>query len=471
MHQSFTFNSAIKKGGKIAVLLILALSAPSRIFAETTAFKDTNGHWAGSYITWAVDQKLAKGYGDVFFKPNNLVNEAEFLAMLLRTYSLVNETSASGAIWSSPYYDYADSHGWPLSTVQQAKEFRRGQAALLLASAATGQAFTENGAIQWLLDEKISNGRTSATVAGFIPNGKLTRAEALTFFYNLKQHSNELSDKKIIKTVDSLGGIALNDSLEKLQKTLGKPERIDLSEYSFSWHVYHNPDYSHYMMFGVQNARVVALFSNASEDWTSTSGIKIGQTIENIKKLTKSATNAVLKDDYYAFTSGSERMTLFYDRQDANKVSGILRINQSIANPVKSIYSSKLAAALEQQLFDLANAERAVRDIPLLEWDKLAASSARSHSENMKKYDFFDHINPSGSSPFDRMKAKGIKYHQAAENIAAGYQGSIHAHYGWVNSKSGHRETLLDSKLTKLGTGVAVGGSYQVYYTQNFYTP
>ncbi|MDQ8733383.1 CAP-associated domain-containing protein [Paenibacillus sp. LHD-38] len=470
MHQLNKSVSAIKKGGITAVLLLLAFSAPTRTFGEATAFKDTNGHWAGSYISWAVDQKLALGYGDGSFKPNNLINEAEFLAMLLRTYNLAVESPSTGSVWSKPYYDYANNHGWPLSPSPQNKELRRGEAALLLASAANGKAFTEQSAIQWLLDEKISNGRTSATVTGFSPDGKLTRAEALTFFYNLKQHSKTLSDAKIIKTNHSLGGISLNETLEKLQNTLGKPSRIDPSEYGFSWHVYRS-SYSHYMMFGVQNSRVVALFSNAGDDWVSPSGVKIGQTIESAKKLVKNAVSPEHKDDYYAYTIGGEQITLFYDSQDANKIAGIMRMNQSVSKPVKSAYASKLESAFEQQLFDLANAERAIRGIPLLQWDKLAAASAHSHSSDMNNRDFFDHTNPDGSSPFDRMKAKGVIYHSAAENIAAGYSNSIFAHYGWLNSKSGHRETMLDSKLKRLGTGISVGGSYQTYYTQNFYTP
>jgi uncharacterized protein YkwD len=89
----------------------------------------------------------------------------------------------------------------------------------------------------------------------------------------------------------------------------------------------------------------------------------------------------------------------------------------------------------------------------------------------MRSRDFFDHTNPDGLSPFDRMKTAGVQYHSAAENIAAGYPDSIFAHYGWINSKKGHRETLLDSSLKRLGTGVSVGGDYHVYYTQNFYTP
>ncbi|OBZ16859.1 hypothetical protein A7975_02850 [Bacillus sp. FJAT-26390] len=461
---------SIKKGGMFAALLLLTLTAPSYAAAESLNFKDTKDHWAGTYITWAIEQKLTQGYGDGSFKPNNLVNEAEFLAMMLRAYGLATESPASGSAWFQPYYDYAEHLGWPVSSAQQNSEFRRGEAALLLASAASGEAFTEQSAVQWLLNEKISNGRTSATVSGFATDGKLTRAEALTFFYNLKKHSSSLSKAQIPKATNALGGVALNDTIQKLQKALGKPARIDPSEYGFSWHIY-NSDYNHYMMFGVQNDRVTALFSNDSDSWKSTSGIHIGQTITAAKKLIIRPTNAEANENYYAYTIGNERTILFIDRQDGSKITGIIRMNQAVSKPIKTSYTTKLEAAFELQLFDLANAERAVRGIPILEWDKLAAASAHGHSGDMSKRSFFNHTNPDGSSPFDRMKAKGVKYHSAAENIAAGYQSSIFTHYGWLNSKDGHRETLLNSKLKRLGTGVAVGGTYNVYYTQNFYTP
>ncbi|HTG68923.1 MAG TPA: CAP-associated domain-containing protein [Candidatus Udaeobacter sp.] len=470
MHYYKQSVSAIKKGGIATVLLLLTISAPAQAFAEPLTFKDTNGHWAGSYISWAIEQKLTQGYGDGSFKPNKLVNEAEFLAMLLRTYGIAPESSASDSTWFKPYYDYADSLGWPTSSTPQNGEFRRGQAALLLASAVNGKAFNEQDAIQWLLDEKISNGRTSATVSGFIPDGKLTRAEALTFFYNLKLHSAVLSKEKISKTDHTLSGIALNDTLQKLQQQLGKPSRIDPSEYGFSWYIY-NKNYTNYMMIGVQNDRVTALFSNAGDSWVSSDGIIIGQTIAEAKKLINHASNAETNDDYYTYTTGSERTTLFIDRQDGSKITGMLLMNLAVSKPVKAAYTNKLEAVFEQQLFDLANAERAARGIPVLQWDKLAAASAHNHSGDMRSRDFFDHTNPDGLSPFDRMKTAGVQYHSAAENIAAGYPDSIFAHYGWINSKKGHRETLLDSSLKRLGTGVSVGGDYHVYYTQNFYTP
>ncbi|WP_051250876.1 CAP-associated domain-containing protein [Paenibacillus harenae] len=458
-----------RKASVSAVLLIFAAAAPFQASAAPSTFNDTTGHWAKSYITWAVDQKLANGYSDGSFQPNKLVSEAEFLAMLLRAYGLVSDAPPGGD-WSKPYYEYADEHGWPLTHNNAGGAFRRGQAAQLLATAANGKAFTEQGAIQWLLDENISSGRTSATVSGFVPDGKLTRAEALTFFYNLKEHTTSLSAAKIASKETTLGGIALNDSLQELTQLLGKPLRIDQSEYGFSWYVY-NGSYSNYMMFGVIDNQVTALFSNSGGSWRSGTGIEIGQSLAEAKKLTNSFADREEEDDYYAYTSANERVTLFIDRHDNDKIIGMIRMNQSSTATSQPAYSNTLQSGFELQMFDLVNAERAARGISALQWDKLAAAAARKHSNDMKLRDFFDHNNPDGISPFDRMSQEGVIYTTAAENIAAGYLNSIYAHYGWMNSTTGHRESLLNGKLKRLGTGIAFGGSYQIYYTQNFYTP
>lgn len=462
--------STTKKGCLALLLLIIYTTAnPSLTSAESINFKDTSGHWAQPYINWAVEQKLAQGYSDGSFQPNKLVSEAEFLAMLLRAYQLVTIESASTASWSKPYYDFADVLGWPVMNAKKVSStFLRGNAALLMASAANGSSYTEQTAIQWLLDEKISNGRTSATVSGFIPAGNLTRAEALTFIYNLKVHSSTLSNKKIAVVGNTFDGIALNDSSKKLEQLFGKPSRIDPSGYGFSWYVY-NGSYSHYIMIGVQNNSVKAIFSNSNTGWKFLNGMKMGQIVVDAKKLIKSPSSVETNDDYYAYTVGTERTTLFMDKHDNNKIIGIILMNAEAAKS-KPSYTKELQSPFEQEIFELANAERTIRGITAFEWDDLAGASARSHSQDMMKRNFFDHTNPDGANPFDRMKKNGIKYQTAAENIAAGYPNSIYAHYGWMNSKTGHRESLLSTKLKRLGTGVAFGGSYNVYYTQNFYT-
>lgn len=465
----------LKAGVAMIVASSIAAYAPGEpAFAESVPFVDTNGHWAQPYISWAVDEHLASGYTDGSFKPNRPISEPEFLSMLLRSYGLPTQTQSSEA-WYTPYYDYAGNLGWPVTYVTSNDSFRRGQAALLIATAVEGKAFTETSAVAWILEEGISNGRTSATVAGFEGNGLLTRAEALTFFYKLKEHSASLSSTKIAQIGYSLGGIAIGDNAQKVTQLLGNPARKEASGYNFAWHIYNtDKSYKQYLMIGMQNNNVVALFSGSKSVWQAKTGIVPGITITEAKTKTGTVEQAAAHDDYYEYISEGVHTTLFIDRKDGNKISGMLLVDSANMNANFSKPSEALQAALEQQSFDLTNAERAKRGISLLTWDKLAAASARSHSVDMGSRDFFAHTNLSGKSPFDRMKANGVRYMLASENIAAGYNNSIYAHYGWMNSDSGHRETLLNSKLEKLGTGVGFGNSnstYNIYYTQDFYTP
>jgi uncharacterized protein YkwD len=88
----------------------------------------------------------------------------------------------------------------------------------------------------------------------------------------------------------------------------------------------------------------------------------------------------------------------------------------------------------------------------------------------MAARNFFDHNNPDGKSPFDRMTAAGYRYRMAAENIAAGYATPQAVVDGWMNSP-GHRANILNCGLTQIGVGYATGGSYRTYWTEDFATP
>ncbi|WP_182914359.1 S-layer homology domain-containing protein [Paenibacillus sp. 1011MAR3C5] len=451
----------------MASLLLSPLAPAEQAWSE--ALTDTRGHWASSYIEWALDEGLAKGYEDGTFQPDRPVSEAEFLAMLLRAYGSAVPDASTGAQWYDSYYQYAEGFGWPVSFNNERGSFRRGQAALLMATAASGKRYSENEAIQWLLDEGISKGRTSATIKGFVPDGGVTRAEALTFLFMLKDHTRQLSSTKVQESA-GLNGIDIGDQIEKLTLKLGKPDRIDPSEYSYSWYVY-NQNYAEFAMYGVLDGKIAAEFSISKKGWRLPGGLTTGLTLGAAQKGLTGVSDAEKKETYYTYTANGIQTTLFIDSQDGDKISGILRQNSSVSKQAPSAKNTAFRDAMERQLFDLANAERALRGIPVLQWDKLAGSAARDHSENMRDKQFFSHKNLDNKTPFDRMKAKGISYRLASENIAAGFDNSIFAHYTLLNSTSGHRETLLNGKLTRLGTGIALGGNYQVYYTQDFYTP
>ena len=123
-------------------------------------------------------------------------------------------------------------------------------------------------------------------------------------------------------------------------------------------------------------------------------------------------------------------------------------------------------AAWEQEVFDLVNAIRAENDLPAYEYDEKLADVARAHSQDMIDREFFDHTNPDGDQPWDRMSAAGIRWYAAAENIAAGQRTPEEVVDAWMNSP-GHRANILGD-CEYLGVGVALGGSFGYYWTQCF---
>ena len=127
--------------------------------------------------------------------------------------------------------------------------------------------------------------------------------------------------------------------------------------------------------------------------------------------------------------------------------------------------------AQELRAFDLVNAERTDQGIEALTPDDALHAVARAHSQDMIDRNFFDHTNPDGDDPFDRMTDAGITYTAAAENIQWNdFPDPVAtAVDGWMNSP-GHRTNILNATYTHTGMGVAVdNGKY--YFTQVFTRP
>ncbi|WNV88614.1 CAP domain-containing protein [Umezawaea sp. Da 62-37] len=124
------------------------------------------------------------------------------------------------------------------------------------------------------------------------------------------------------------------------------------------------------------------------------------------------------------------------------------------------------AEAQEAKVLDLTNQERSAAGCSPLVADKRLATSARGHSQDMANQNYFDHVSKDGRTFVDRIKAAGYPS-PGAENIAAGQQTPADVMKSWMESP-GHRANILNCGLKALGVGVAKGGSFGIYWTQNF---
>lgn len=131
-----------------------------------------------------------------------------------------------------------------------------------------------------------------------------------------------------------------------------------------------------------------------------------------------------------------------------------------------SVKNAKPRADLELKMLELVNQERTSRGLKALKFDEQLVPVARAHSQDMFARSYFSHYTPEGKDPFDRMKAAGIKYYSAGENLALGPTLKI-CHDGLMKSP-GHRANILNPSYGRLGIGILDGGSYGFMISQEF---
>jgi len=131
---------------------------------------------------------------------------------------------------------------------------------------------------------------------------------------------------------------------------------------------------------------------------------------------------------------------------------------------------------VERLVLDATNEERASHGgLPPLAPEEILRSTSRDHNADMLARGFFDHVNPDGDAPADRIaKAHRRLVGLTGENIwmGSGYGATPGEELAekivesWMKSP-GHRANILESRFTHLGVGVSVVGD-EVRATQNF---
>jgi hypothetical protein len=123
--------------------------------------------------------------------------------------------------------------------------------------------------------------------------------------------------------------------------------------------------------------------------------------------------------------------------------------------------------------------------------NQLLLNAARAHSQDMFTRNYFEHTNPEGKSPGDRIAAAGYTFTTWGENIAFYSEGRFRTpsasemdaergnpewaerHHEGLFESPGHRTNLLRDSFRELGPGVTVdprGTSIVSYATQAFGT-
>lgn len=152
--------------------------------------------------------------------------------------------------------------------------------------------------------------------------------------------------------------------------------------------------------------------------------------------------------------------------------SEIISANPQIANP-NLIYPGQILSipqvsdtvlSYENEVIRLVNEIRAENGLKPLTANWELSRIARYKSEDMSNNGYFSHTSPTYGTPFQMIRAFGLSYRSAGENIAYGQRTPAAVVNAWMNS-SGHRANILNASYTQIGVGYCASGNY---WTQMF---
>lgn len=134
-------------------------------------------------------------------------------------------------------------------------------------------------------------------------------------------------------------------------------------------------------------------------------------------------------------------------------------------DPDKKFDEEKVIA----DLVNLINGHRKDEGAPPLEIMAEVSGVAYAHSEDMCERNFFDHINPDGKDPGDRLNDAGIDWIDSGENIQMlPFSDNLAEEIDKTFQNSpGHKKNRESDKFTKIGIGIKSCGS-KIFVTELF---
>ncbi|HKZ65579.1 MAG TPA: CvpA family protein [Chitinophagaceae bacterium] len=191
--------------------------------------------------------------------------------------------------------------------------------------------------------------------------------------------------------------------------------------------------------------------------------LPLRDTINNETRESKWATTLAMQSEW-----ANKKLAPVFDEAVRHTMNSLMvdpRSNKKV--PLGFTYDkAEIRPYLEIKMLELVNKERAKEGLPALKADPAMTRVARAHSRDMFVRGYFAHNSPDGKTPFDRMRAAGVQFSAAGENLALAQTLEI-AHTNLMNSP-GHRANILHPAFGRLGIGILDGGFFGLMVSQEF---
>lgn len=139
-------------------------------------------------------------------------------------------------------------------------------------------------------------------------------------------------------------------------------------------------------------------------------------------------------------------------------IGALLIIFQSILQ-IASVHTSVLGYAANistDEVIRLTNAERSKLGLNELDHNSALAEAAALKGADMLENNYWAHISPDGTEPWDFFRSAGYEYRYAGENLARDFSSPVDAVSAWMASPS-HKENMLSDKYNEIGIAVVEG--------------
>lgn len=174
----------------------------------------------------------------------------------------------------------------------------------------------------------------------------------------------------------------------------------------------------------------------------------------------------VIQTDNDLIGAASTKYIRAINSKTANNNTSKVETTPSNNSTTNKTDTSSSPSDLEKQLLDLINEKRVAYGLSKLSFDTATQKTARAKAEDLVANNYFSHNSPTYGTPFEMMKAFGVTYKTAGENIAGNstLEGAVNA---WMNSQ-GHRENILNNAYNLTGIGVVKSDKYGYVMVQMF---
>jgi len=120
---------------------------------------------------------------------------------------------------------------------------------------------------------------------------------------------------------------------------------------------------------------------------------------------------------------------------------------------IQSIQASGMTSA---ETIKLVNDARTSQNLPELAVNEKLAKAAEDKINDMIKNNYFAHISPSGTTPWNWFEKVGYNYRFAGENLAINFSSAEDQQAAWMNSET-HKENILSPNYKEIGAAVKEG--------------